>query len=102
MDGFSGVGKKEGKVGIQGEFQIGIDERAWTLRQAPWEITGNEERMPLHSHEGAEWGGGERKEPEEIYLPWSWFTHIESEGERSFHPSLEIRARLTSSIFLKP
>jgi hypothetical protein len=49
MDGFSGVGKKEGKVGIQGEFQIGIDERAWTLRQDPWEITGNEERMPLHS-----------------------------------------------------
>jgi hypothetical protein len=61
MDGFSRVGKKEGKVGIQGEFQIGIDERAWTLRQAPWEITGNEERMPLHSHEGAEWGGGREK-----------------------------------------
>jgi hypothetical protein len=50
-------------VGIQGEFQIEIDEWTWTLRQAPWEMTDNEERMPLHSHKGAEWGRwrGERE-----------------------------------------
>jgi hypothetical protein len=88
--------------GIQGEFQIGMEEWAWTLWQAPWEMTGKEERMPFHSHEGAEWGGGERKEPERIYLPWSCCTHIEVEEVRSFHPSLVMRARLTSSIFLKP
>jgi hypothetical protein len=41
-------------------------------------MTGKEERIPFYSQEGAEWGGGERKEPEEIYLPWSWPTHRES------------------------
>jgi hypothetical protein len=51
---------------------------------------------------GSRMGRGERKELERRYLPWSWATHIESERERSFHASLVIRARLTSSIFLKP
>jgi hypothetical protein len=42
-------------------------------------MTGKEERIPFHSQEGEKWGEGERKEPEEICLPWSWFTHTDFE-----------------------
>jgi hypothetical protein len=44
-------------------------------------------------------GRGERKELVERYLPRICATHIESELVCSFHPSLEIRAKLTSFIF---
>jgi hypothetical protein len=59
-------------------------------------------RMPFHSQEEEERGEGERKEVEFRYLPCSWETHRESELLSSCHSSLEMRARLTSLIFLMP
>jgi hypothetical protein len=58
--------------------------------------------MPFHSHEEEEREEGERKEQECKYLQCNWDTHIESKLVRSFHPGLEIRAKFTSFIFLKP
>ena len=49
-----GEGVNEGINGIQGEFQMGMKEREGTLWQAPWEMTGKEERIPFHSQEEAE------------------------------------------------
>jgi hypothetical protein len=45
---------------------------------------------------------GERKEPEERYLPESHDTPSEFAPVRSFQPSLARKARFTSFIFLKP
>jgi hypothetical protein len=68
-------------------------------------------RMPFHSHDGEEWDLGgererererERRELEFKYLQRNWVIHIESDLLRSFHSSLEMRARFTSLIFLKP
>ena len=50
----------------------------------------------------AEWGEGERKDLVWRYLPVSWDAQRDSEPESSFQPSLEIRAKLTSFIFLMP
>jgi hypothetical protein len=97
-----GEGKKFGRVGIQGEDQTGKEEFWWTLWQEPREIMDWVLRIPFQSQDGEEWGGGERKVPEERYLPWRWATHAELKFVWSFQPSLEIRARLTSFIFLNP
>jgi hypothetical protein len=58
--------------------------------------------MPFQNQEEEEWEERERKEPDLRYLPESCATQGESEPESSFHPSLEMRARLTSFVFLKP
>jgi hypothetical protein len=58
--------------------------------------------MPLQIPEGEEWEEGERKDLVERYLPRNWFAHKEFELLWSFQPSLEMKARLTSCIFLKP
>jgi hypothetical protein len=67
--------------------------------------------MPFHSHEkeeenegGGGGGGGERerKDFEWRYLPCSCATHKESGLVIIFQPSLEMRAKLTSLIFLMP
>jgi hypothetical protein len=45
---------------------------------------------------------GERKDSDGRYLSVSWDTQRESKFVRSFQPSLEMRARLTSFILLIP
>jgi hypothetical protein len=45
---------------------------------------------------------GERKESVWRYLPVSWDPQRDSKPVRSFQPSLEMRARLTSFILLMP
>jgi hypothetical protein len=59
-------------------------------------------KIPFQNQEGEEWEEGERKDWDLRYLPESCATHGESEFVWSFQPSLEIRARLTSCIFLRP
>jgi hypothetical protein len=58
--------------------------------------------MHFQSQEAEEWEEGERKEQELRYLPRNWDTHVLSKLECIFHPSLAIRARFTSFIFLRP
>ena len=58
--------------------------------------------MPFHSHEEEEREVGERKELALRYLQCNWLTHIESNLFSSFQPSLEIKARFISLIFLNP
>jgi hypothetical protein len=72
------------------------------LWQTPREIKGFVLMMHFHSHEVAKMEEGERKEPEERYLPKSCDTQRESAPVRSFQPSLARRARFTSFIFLRP
>jgi hypothetical protein len=94
-------GEKRGMVGIQEEFQTERAENLWILWQAPRAMIGFDFWMPFQSQEGEEWEEGERKEPDLRYLPESWATQGESEPVSSFQPSLEMRARLTSLVFLK-
>ena len=61
-----------------------------------------EERTPFYSQEEEEWGGWGENFQKENTLPSSWDIHMDSELVWSFQPSLEMRARLTSFIFLKP
>jgi hypothetical protein len=58
--------------------------------------------MPFYRHKVAKMDEGERKEPEERYLPESHDTQRESAPVRSFQPSFTKRARFTSFIFLRP
>jgi hypothetical protein len=58
--------------------------------------------MPFQSQEEEEREEGERKDSDWRYLPVSWDTQRESESVRSFQPSFEMRARLTSFILLIP
>jgi hypothetical protein len=58
--------------------------------------------MPFHSHEVVEMDEGERKEPEERYLPESCDTKREFAPVRSFQPSFAKSARFISFIFLRP
>jgi hypothetical protein len=96
-------GEKKGTVGIHEEFQTERVEALWILWQAPWEIIGLVFKMPFQSQEAKEEREeGERKDSDWRYLLVSWETHGESEPESNFHPSLEMRARLTSSILLIP
>jgi hypothetical protein len=54
---------KSGKAGIQGELQIGREERLWILLQAHLEIRFFDFRIPFHNHEEEEEREeGERKE----------------------------------------
>jgi hypothetical protein len=59
-------------------------------------------RMTFHSQEEEEREEGERKEQEDKYLQCNWDTHIKSVLLRRFQPSLEIKARFTSLILLRP
>jgi hypothetical protein len=59
-------------------------------------------RMPFHSQEEEEWGEGERKEVEDKYLQCNWDTHNKSDLLSKFQPSLDIKARFTSLILLRP
>jgi hypothetical protein len=93
---------KEDKLGIQMELQIRKDERLWIRLQAPLEMTEMDFRIPFYSHEEEEREEGGKKEQECKYLQCNWDTHIESKLVRIFYPSLEIRAKFTSFIFLKP
>jgi hypothetical protein len=52
---------KSGRVGIQGELQIGREEKLWILLQAPLEIRCFDFRIPFHNHEEEE----EEREEEE-------------------------------------
>ena len=58
--------------------------------------------MPFHSLEEEERGERERNEVEFRYLPCNWETYRESVLVSTCHPSLEMRAKLTSLIFLMP
>jgi hypothetical protein len=67
-----GEGVKVFKVGIHGELHIGREEELWIRLQAPLEMKEWELRMPFHSHENEEEkDGGERKDFEWRYLPFS-------------------------------
>jgi hypothetical protein len=57
---------KEGMVGIYGEFQMGMVDWLWILRQAPLEMKGVDLRIPFHSQEELEWEGGEKRVGREI------------------------------------
>jgi hypothetical protein len=63
---------KSGKVGIQGELQIGREERLWILLQAPLEIIFFDFKIPFYNHEeDEEREEGERKVQVLRYLPCS-------------------------------
>jgi hypothetical protein len=63
---------KSGNVGIQGELQIGREEKLWILLQASLEMRCLDFRIPFHNHEEEEEGEeGERKERDLRYLPCS-------------------------------
>jgi hypothetical protein len=72
---------KSGKVGIQGELQIGREEKLWILLQAPLEIRCLDFRIPFHNHEEEEeeeeGEEGERKERDLRYLPCSYVVQRE-------------------------
>jgi hypothetical protein len=53
---------KAGKDGIQGELQIGREEKLWILLQAPLEMRCLDFRIPFHSLEEEKEGeyGGEK------------------------------------------
>jgi hypothetical protein len=58
--------------------------------------------MSFQSQEEGEWEEGEKKVLVWRYLLESWDTQRDFELVRSFQPSFEMRARLTTFIFLIP
>jgi hypothetical protein len=81
---------------------MGEDESRKARRHAPAKIKGLMCWIPFHSQEAVYVSGEERKSPYFMYFFLSCFTHRLSELESSFQPSLAIRAKLNSCIFLNP
>lgn len=72
---FAGIGRKEGREGIQKESQTSREEDLWILGHALFNKNCREFKISYQSQELAVVGEEEKKDTNWRYLPRSWSTH---------------------------